>query len=90
MFYEYSGITLGNSDDELILTDGGLVEQAAIAWDGGPVWPDPDGSSMQWTGIGDNNDGATWADSGSRLRFAVTAVRPAWPTTWSARFPARV
>ncbi len=64
VFYEYAGITLGNSDDELILTDGAMVEQAAIAWDGGPIWPDPVGSSMQWTGFGDNNDGSTWASNG--------------------------
>ena len=62
VFYEYSGLTLGNSDDELILTDGAAVEQAAIAWDGGPVWPDPDGYSMQWNETGDYTDGANWGD----------------------------
>ncbi len=62
VFYQYASLTLGNSDDELILADAGAVEQTAIAWDGGPVWPDPIGYSMQWSGSGDNNDGATWAD----------------------------
>jgi hypothetical protein len=62
VFYQYASLTLGNADDELILTDGVAVVQAQIAWDGGPVWPDPTGYSMQWTGIGNNNDGATWGD----------------------------
>ena len=62
VFYNYTGITLGNSDDELILSDAGAVEQTAIAWDGGPLWPDPTGYSMQWNGTGNNNDGANWAD----------------------------
>ena len=62
VFYNYTGITLGNSDDELILTDTGAVVQNSIAWDGGPVWPDPTGYSMQWSGMGLNDDGANWAD----------------------------
>ncbi len=65
LFYQYSGFTLGNSADELVLADPGMVVMAAINWDGGPVWPDPSGYSMQWTGVGDNNDGATWVDMGA-------------------------
>jgi len=65
LFYQYSGFTLGNSADELVLADPGMVVMAAINWDGGLVWPDPTGYSMQWTGVGDNNDGATWVDMGA-------------------------
>ena len=64
-FYEYSGITLGNSDDELILTDGAAVQQAAIAWDGGPVWPDPTGASMQWNLLGPYDEGQYWSYQGT-------------------------
>ncbi|MEN8007594.1 MAG: lamin tail domain-containing protein [Candidatus Krumholzibacteriota bacterium] len=62
VFYQYTSFTLGNSDDELILTDATDVVMDSIAWDGGPVWPDPTGYSMQWNGTGDNNDGTNWAD----------------------------
>jgi hypothetical protein len=62
VFYEYSGISLGNSDDELILSDAGMVEITRIEWDGGPIWPDPTAYSMQWVGTGDINDGTNWGD----------------------------
>lgn len=65
LFYQYTGITLGNADDELILETAGAVLVDQIAWDGGPVWPDPNGASMQWSGSGDNADGATWSTSTS-------------------------
>jgi hypothetical protein len=58
--YEYVGIALGNSDDEIVLLDGSLAEIDRIMWDGGPLWPDPTGASMQYKGTGDNNDGANW------------------------------
>jgi len=64
-FYQYTGIILGNSADELILTDVGAMEQAAIAWDGGPVWPDPTGASMQWIGNGPYDEGAYWSYQGT-------------------------
>ncbi len=62
--YQYTGITLANGGDELVLTDleGRMVD--TVAWDGGPIFPDPVGASMQWTGIGDNDDGATWGSEG--------------------------
>ncbi|MBE0565780.1 MAG: lamin tail domain-containing protein [Krumholzibacteria bacterium] len=63
LFYQYTGITLGNADDELILETAGAVLVDQIAWDGGPVWPDPNGASMQWSGNGDNADGATWSNA---------------------------
>ncbi|MFO7655386.1 MAG: lamin tail domain-containing protein [Candidatus Krumholzibacteriia bacterium] len=63
LFYQYAGIALGNADDELILVDTLAREIDAVAWDGGPVWPDPNGASMQWSGRGDNADGTTWTTS---------------------------
>ncbi len=63
LFYQYSGVTLGNSDDELILETAAAVLVDQIVWDGGPVWPDPNGASMFWRGTGDNNDGAQWSTS---------------------------
>ena len=61
--YEYSGFTLGNSDDEVVLLlPDGVTEVDRIEYDGGPIWPDPTGSSMTYTGFvsEDNNDGSKW------------------------------
>ncbi len=58
--YQYAGIALGNSDDELVLLDVDLQEIDSVSWDGGPNWPDPSGISMQFNGMGDNNDPANW------------------------------
>ena len=44
--YEYSGITLANGADELVLTDGLANEIDRVEWDGGPAFPDPTGASM--------------------------------------------
>jgi len=64
--YQYSGIYLGNSDDELILyiTDG-TTEVDRIEWDGGSTWPDPTGESMTYTGTSseDNNVGSKWIEA---------------------------
>ena len=60
LFYQYASFTLGNSDDELFLIDTALAVVDSVLWDGGPVWPDPSGASMQWRGTGDNNDGTQW------------------------------
>jgi len=62
--YQYTGITLSNSIDELILFDVGLNEINFVAWDNGVTWPDPTGASMQWNGSGFNFDGAQWFDNG--------------------------
>ncbi|MEM9606413.1 MAG: ExeM/NucH family extracellular endonuclease [Actinomycetota bacterium] len=60
--YQYADLFLGNSGDELVLTSPEAVEIDSIAWDGGPVWPDPTGASMQLCDLAsDNNDGAGWA-----------------------------
>lgn len=62
--YQYSSFTLSNSDDEIVLEEGGL-EIARINYDGGPIWPDPTGASMGWLGPpGSYNDGSRWVIEG--------------------------
>jgi len=59
--YEYSNFFLGNSDDEIVLLDGSLVEVDRVEWDGGPAFPDPTGASMSLIDTDlDNNVGANW------------------------------
>ena len=56
-----SSFALGNSDDEIVLDDGSKTEIARIEWDGGTLWPDPNGASMAFMGDpADNNDGTKW------------------------------
>jgi len=60
--YQYSGITLANGADEVILDDatGTLVDQ--VFYDGGPNWPDPAGASMELSTVTvDNNVASNWA-----------------------------
>lgn len=61
--YSYgSSFFLSNGADELVLSTGG-TEIDRIEWDGGPAWPDPNGSSMQLCDpTTDNNVGANWAE----------------------------
>ncbi|MCF8369481.1 MAG: lamin tail domain-containing protein [Bacteroidales bacterium] len=64
--YMYSGFTLGNSDDEVVLLlPDGITEVDRVNYDGGPVWPDPAGASMTFTGFvtDENNDGTQWVYS---------------------------
>ena len=62
--YEYSGFFLANGADEVVLTDSFGVEQDRVEYDGGPLFPDPTGASMQLLDLtADNNDGANWAVS---------------------------
>jgi hypothetical protein len=62
--YQYSGLILANSADELALFDDFLNEIDRVEWDGGPVFPDPTGASMALTSISlDNNLGSSWATS---------------------------
>jgi hypothetical protein len=63
-FYQYAGFTLGNSDDEIVLIDTFGREVDRIMYDGGPVWPNPNGASMQWVGWGDRTDGSKWVTNG--------------------------
>lgn len=64
--YAYTGMSLGNGDDELVLTNGS-VEIDRVAYDGGPVFPDPTGASMQLDpdhrNDTDNDSGANWCES---------------------------
>ncbi|GAB4321338.1 MAG: hypothetical protein Kow00127_13750 [Bacteroidales bacterium] len=64
--YDYSGMFLSNGADEIILyMPDGTTEVSRIEWDGGPVWPDPNGASMIFTGTVNQlvNDGSLWATS---------------------------
>ena len=67
--YQYTGITLGNGDDEVILyMQDGTTEVDRVEWDGGTNWPDPTGASMIFTGqpTDDNNNGSNWTTSVKR------------------------
>lgn len=64
--YVFTGIALANGADELVLFDGAMSESDRIEWDGGTVWPDPDGASMTLGDLSsDNNDGANWCEATS-------------------------
>ena len=64
--YEYSGFYLSNSDDEIILVDGTVVIDS-VYYDGGPVFPDPTGASMEldpaYQNADDNDNGANWYEA---------------------------
>lgn len=60
--YQYSGITLANGADEVILEDGTGALMDEASYDGGPGWPDPAGASMELQNLtSDNNVGSNWA-----------------------------
>ncbi len=62
--YQYSGISLGNSDDEIVLTNSLGQEVDRVEYDGGPGYPDPNGASMYLIDpTADNNDGSNWSSS---------------------------
>ena len=66
--YDYSTISLGNSTDGLVLTDGSDVEQDRVVWDNGSTFPDPNGASMalkldDQNNYLDNSVGANWCES---------------------------
>ncbi|WP_422104220.1 lamin tail domain-containing protein [Winogradskyella sp.] len=60
--YQYSGIAMDNTADEIILTNGASTEIDRVEYDGGTNWPNPDGKAMIYTGsnIENNNSGALW------------------------------
>ncbi len=67
--YQYSGITLNNTDDEIILyMPDDVTEVNRVEWDGGTNWPDPTGASMVFTGkfTDNNNDGSKWTTASVR------------------------
>jgi len=60
-----AGFTLGNTDDEIIIT---CCEEEIdrVEYDGGPNWPNPNGAAMILSSPGvDNNIGANWCVSSS-------------------------
>jgi hypothetical protein len=66
--YQYSGITLSNGADEIILVDTHGVVFDSVAYDGGPVaggtFPDPTGASMALVHPDSNNNvGTNWQES---------------------------
>lgn len=67
--YVFTGMNLGNSDDELEIVNGGGVVIDTVVWDGGPDFPDPNGASMSLdAGILDdllNDDGLSWCEASS-------------------------
>ncbi|MCF7886144.1 MAG: lamin tail domain-containing protein [Candidatus Marinimicrobia bacterium] len=60
--YLYSGFTLTNSGDEIILTMSDDTEVDRVEYDGGTNWPNPTGASMVFTGnqFDNNNDYTNW------------------------------
>ena len=62
--YEYSGISLANGSDELILMLPTGTGIDSVAWDDGATFPDPAGASMYLIDPDlDNNIGSNWAES---------------------------
>jgi len=62
--YQYSSFFLGNGGDEVILLDTSLNEVDRVEYDGGPSFPDPNGSSMSLRATSvDNNVGANWCEA---------------------------
>jgi cysteine-rich repeat protein len=63
--YVYVDFTLGNSDDEVILESEGVIV-SAVFYDGGAVFPDPTGKSMQLALSAHNavaaQQGANWCE----------------------------
>ena len=61
--YQYTNTDLDNTADVLVLEDGENIQKDLTAYDGGPVWPNPTGASMEYVGsnVQDNNDGNLWA-----------------------------
>lgn len=63
--YIYSGFTLANGDDEIRLTWGETTVDE-VAYDGGPNFPNPDGTSMQLApesiSAAANDDGSAWCE----------------------------
>ena len=63
--YEYGdGVFLANGADEIEILDPNQTVIARIAYDGGPIWPDPHSASMYFLGgILDYQEGTNWETS---------------------------
>ena len=66
--YQYSGLFLANGADELVLLAPDNSEIDRVEYDGGPLWPDPTGKSMVFTGTAtdNNNDPSFWTTANLR------------------------
>lgn len=66
--YEYSGVSLGNGSDGLIIECSGTMIDTVV-WDGGTDFPDPTGASMELSltamDADDNDLGANWGEATS-------------------------
>lgn len=71
--YQYTNFFLGNAGDEIILLNPSNTEIDRIEYDGGPLWPDPNGASMVFTGTPsvNNNDFSKWTTATVRELFYV-------------------
>lgn len=59
--YTYTGMFLGNGNDELILINNNGNEVDRVEWDNGATFPDPNGASMTLIDVNsDNNVGSNW------------------------------
>jgi predicted extracellular nuclease len=63
--YSYGGdYSLANGDDEVVIADATGAEVDRVAYDGGPVFPDPNGASMALEAPSlDNGVGGNWCTS---------------------------
>lgn len=62
--YVYSGYTLANGADEVVLFDGDGAEMDRVEYDGGATFPSPNGASMALSDPElDNNNGDNWCTS---------------------------
>ncbi|MFH1679431.1 MAG: lamin tail domain-containing protein [Candidatus Eisenbacteria bacterium] len=60
--YKYSGVTLNNGADRVVIRDGSATIDS-VAYDDGATFPDPAGASMECLDpASDNNDGANWEE----------------------------
>ena len=61
--YEYSGFTLANGADEILLIDSYGITVDSVAYDGGSTFPDPNGATMALLEISlDNTVGSNWVE----------------------------
>ena len=61
--YEYSELNLANGGDEIVLIDpyGNTID--IVEYDGGPLFPDPNGSTMALLDLNlDNSNGSNWVE----------------------------
>ena len=77
--YEYSNYFLGNSDDEIILTDDLGQPQDEVKYDNGVLWPDTSGMSISFDpnvsqDATTNNDPANWCHSTSTIPSGDTGT----------------